>query len=166
MSRQATGILGWFDLVDERYDDLLANSEACLASAIARTDREIGKLLKGMALVFRGQTSEGVELLQAVRAQCIGEGWTYITSATDVPLGVARVLQGDVAGGIRFIEAIIERNKDLGYVVGLDMARMYLTQVYLDILGSTRFPALRGHAAKLPGSFLPPSGRAGVARWR
>jgi hypothetical protein len=132
-----------FDLVDERYDDLHETAVASLTSAVTPTDRALAELLRGMALVFRGQIDEGVAQLWSVRTRCIKAGWTYITSASDVPLGVARVLQGDMAGGARFIEAIIRRNQELGFVVGLDMARLYLTDVYLVLLGSTQLPPFR-----------------------
>jgi tetratricopeptide (TPR) repeat protein len=137
------GNLAWFDLVDERYDDMLANASASLEAAITPADAALAELLKGMALVFEGRVVEGADLLWAVRTRCIGDGWTYITSASDVPLGVTMVLQGDIAGGIRFIEAIIERNIQLGFVVGRDMARMYLVEIYLELLAPTQRPPLR-----------------------
>jgi len=144
------GNLAWFDLVDERYQDMLANAAASLETAIAPADVGLAELLKGMALVFNGRIAEGADLLWAVRTRCIGDGWTYITSASDVPLGVTMVLQGNIAGGVRFIEAIIQTNIQLGFVVGRDMARMYLTEIYLELLAPTRRPPLSVILKNLP----------------
>lgn len=96
-----------------------------------------------MALVFTGSIDAGADLLWATRTRCIGVGWTYITSASDMPLGVTMVLRGDFEKGVRFLEAIIETDIKLGFVVGRDIARSYLAQVYLELLAPTQRPPLR-----------------------
>lgn len=133
-------ITAWFDLVEERYDDLFEHADESSRTAITPQDREASELLLAMAMTFRGQIAEGVDRLWKVRERCIKVGWTYITSATDMPLGVAMVLQGHMAAGVRFLEALIDHNRELGFVVGRDMARLYLAELYIAILGSTRRP--------------------------
>lgn len=132
------GNLAWFDLVDERYEDMLANANASLEIAIAPMDIGLAQLLKGMAMVFTGRIEEGADLLWSTRTRCMEAGWTYITSASDTALGFTMVLRGEFEKGVRFLEAIIQTDIDLGFVVGRDMSRMYLTQVYLELLAPTQ----------------------------
>jgi class 3 adenylate cyclase/tetratricopeptide (TPR) repeat protein len=132
------GNLAWFDLVDERYEDMLANANASLEIAIAPMDIGLAQLLKGMAMVFTGRVDEGAALLWSTRTRCMAAGWTYITSASDTALGPTMVLRGEFGKGVRFLESIIETDINLGFVVGRDMARMYLAQVYLELLAPTQ----------------------------
>jgi class 3 adenylate cyclase len=136
---EAAGLnnLAWFDLIEERYDGVLANADAALAVAIAPQDIGMAHLLKGCGMVFTGRPDEGAALLWTIRTNALAVGWTYITSASDMPLGVAMVFQGKMEKGVRFLEAIIEIDIELGYLVGRDVARMYLAQIYLDLLAPT-----------------------------
>jgi hypothetical protein len=52
------------------------------------------ELLLAMAMGFRGQIAESVDRLWGVRDRCCKAGWTYITSATDIPLGFAHGVAG------------------------------------------------------------------------
>jgi tetratricopeptide (TPR) repeat protein len=139
---QAAGLnnLAWFDLAEERYENLFANASAALDVAIAPQDIGMAHLLRGAGLVFTGRTDAGADLLWSIRTNALAAGWTYITSASDMPLGVAMVLQGKLEKGVRFLEAIIETDIELGYVVGRDVARMYLAQIYLDLIAPGRRP--------------------------
>jgi tetratricopeptide (TPR) repeat protein len=137
------GNLAWFDMVDERYEDMLANASAALDCAVAPRDIGVFELLKAYALVFTGHLDEGLDLLWKVRTRCIAAGWTYITSASDMALGLAMVLKGDIQKGVGLLEAIIETDEQLGFVVGRDLARSVLTQVYLDQLAPPQRRPLR-----------------------
>jgi len=144
------GNLAWFDLIDERYDDMLANASASLDIAIAPQDIDLAQLLKGMALVYTGRIDEGTDLLWSTRTRCIAAGWTYITSASDVALGLAMVLRGEFEKGVRFLESIIETDIKLGFVVGRDMARTFLAEVYLELLAPTQPVSIRVILRNLP----------------
>ena len=133
-------MIAWFDLVEERYDEMFAHADEALRTAITPADREFGELLTAMALGFRGQIAESVDRLWGVRERCCNAGWTYITSATDMPLGIAMALQGDMAGGVRYLERLIEHNKEIGFVVGTDMARFLIAELYIMILQSKELP--------------------------
>jgi class 3 adenylate cyclase len=135
-------VIAWFDLVDERYDDMFAHAAESLRTAITPQDREVAELLVAMAITFRGEIAEGVNRLWNVRERCIKAGWTYITSATDMPLGVAMVLQGHMAAGVQFLERLIVQNHELGFIVGRDMSRLLLAEIYIAILEATQRPSL------------------------
>jgi hypothetical protein len=53
------------------------------------------------------------------------------------------VLQGDLAGGVRFLEQLIEHNQEIGFVVGLDVARLILAEIYIMIQQSKELPPFR-----------------------
>ncbi len=133
--------IAWFDAIEERYDEMFAHADEALRTAITPIERELSELLVAMALGFRGQIAESVDRLREVRERCCNAGWTYITSATDMPLGIAMALQGDMAGGVRYLEKLIEHNKEIGFVVGTDMARLYLAELYIMLLQSKDLPA-------------------------
>jgi class 3 adenylate cyclase len=135
-------LIAWFDLVDERYDDMFAHATESLRTAITPQDQEVAELLVAMAITFRGEIAEGVNRLWNVRERCVNAGWTYITSATDMPLGVAMVLQGHMAAGVQFLERLIIHNHELGFIVGRDMSRLLLAEIYIAILEATQRPAL------------------------
>jgi hypothetical protein len=58
----------------------------------------------------------------------------YVASVVDGPLGIAKVLQGDVAGGIKFMAAAIERDAKAGNAVSTDIGRLCLAETYMEIL--------------------------------
>ena len=133
-------MIAWFDVIEERYDEMFAHADEALRTAITPFDREMSELLVAMALGFRGQIAESVNRLWGVRERCCNTGWTYITSATDMPLGITMALQGDMAGGVRYLEKLIEHNKEIGFVAGTDMARFYLAELYIMLLQSKELP--------------------------
>jgi hypothetical protein len=133
-------MIAWFDVIEERYDDMFAHADEALRTAITPFDREMSELLVAMALGFRGQIAESVDRLWGVRERCCNTGWTYITSATDMPLGITMALQGDLTGGVRYLEKLIEHNKKIGFVAGIDMARFYLAELYIMLLQSKELP--------------------------
>jgi hypothetical protein len=133
-------IIAWFDFIEEHYDDMFAHADEALRTSITPLDREMSELLLAMAMGFRGQIAESVDRLRGVRDRCCKAGWTYITSATDMPLGFAMALQGDIAGGVRFLEQLIEHNQKLGFVTGRDTTRLLLAELYILVLQSKELP--------------------------
>jgi tetratricopeptide (TPR) repeat protein len=134
-------MIAWFDFLEERYDDMLSHADEALRTAITPFSREFSELLVAMAITLRGQIAEGVERLWGVRDRCCKVGWTYITSATDMPLGIAKALQGDMKGGVQFLEQLIKHNQEIGFVVGTDTTRLLLAELYILLLQSKELPA-------------------------
>jgi hypothetical protein len=133
--------IAWFDFNEERYDDMFSHANEALRTAITPYNRESAELLVAMALVLRGKTAEGVDRLWGVRDRCCKAGWTYITSATDMPLGIAMALQGDMKGGVQFLEQLIKHNQEIGFVVGTDATRLLLAELYILLLQSKELPS-------------------------
>ncbi len=65
---------------------------------------------------------------------CDSKGWTLFTMGPATMLGVAYALNGQIAEGLRQIEATIQKRTDEGTKVSADWARLFLCEMYLAIL--------------------------------
>jgi hypothetical protein len=136
---RSTGIglnlLCWVGLASDSYAEALEYSEQCLAVAVTPFER-IGAINgKGGALVLLRQTEEGAKLLEADRRRCRADGDLYSLSGSDGIIGVCKVLQGNIRDGIHFLEEAILRREKEGYRAGADWYRLFLCEVYLQIIG-------------------------------
>jgi class 3 adenylate cyclase len=134
-------ILGWLDIIDERYDDALVHGNESIELALTPWDREVGLQVKFVAEIFRGNVGEGAALLRAHRQRVLANNFNYTTVGTDLALGVAMVLEGNFTGGVRFIEAAIQRSEHEGSPVGRDFASILLAEVYLEFLAPKQRPS-------------------------
>ena len=155
-------ILGQLDIVDQRYDDALVHSNECIELALTPLDREIGIITKGMAEIMRGDVAEGAALLRDCRQRALANGLNYSRFGCDPALGVAMVLRGDFAGGVRFIETAIQRNEREGSPIGRDFASIYLAEIYLEFLAPRQKPPIMVLLKNLP--FLIRTGLTGRRR--
>lgn len=135
-------ILGWIDVAEERYDDAFKRGDECARVALTPTDREIGLSIKGVAQIFQGHINEGAALLRAVRERLIVSGNSYATSPIDNALGVAKVLQGDISGGIRDLEELARRREAANDNFNVIFARLTQAEVYIELLASRQRPSL------------------------
>jgi hypothetical protein len=67
-------------------------------------------------------------------AQCEENGWTLFLSGPDNLLGVALTMNGRIDEGLRHFEEAIARREKEGYRAAADWCRMFLCEVYLQIL--------------------------------
>jgi hypothetical protein len=136
-------LLGWLDLIDERYEDAFQRGEECVRVALTPFDRELGLSIVGIANIFLGRPDKGEKLLWEVRKRTSGHGFVYMSCGTDAPLGVAMVLRGAISAGLKFIEEAIDRYKRSENQMETDLARMYLAEVYIALLAPPEMPPLR-----------------------
>jgi hypothetical protein len=59
-----------------------------------------------------------------------------------MPLGVAKALQGDLAGGVRLLEELLKHNQEIGFVCGTDMVRYLIVEIYIMLLQSKKLPPM------------------------
>jgi hypothetical protein len=111
--------------------------------ALAGIDREAGVSVKGIGQIFRGQVREGADLLLALRERALSNDFLYIVFGIDPPLGVTKVLQGDFAGGVRFLEELLKRNEAVKNRFGADVARLYRAETYMELLAPKQMPPFR-----------------------
>jgi hypothetical protein len=103
-----------------------------------------------MAEIMSGNVGEGAALLRDLRQRSLANDFSYFRLGCDPVLGIAMVLEGDFAGGVRFIEAAIRRNEHEGSPYGRDLARIYLAEIHLEFLAPRQKPPLTVLLANLP----------------
>ena len=143
-------ILTWIALTADLYAEALECSEQSLSVAVTPQDRHTAYIGKGSALVLLGQTEAGRELLEEQRRRCLVDGDLYRLAGTDAPTGVGKVLRGDIGGGIRFLEEAIVRREQEGYQDAADWYRLFLCEIYLQIIAGNEKPPLRTLVKNLP----------------
>lgn len=74
--------------------------------------------------------------VQAYCDRCADRGWTLFTSTTDTMMGVALAIDGRIDEGLRRIEASIAKREQEGFQIAADWYRLFLSEVYLEILSS------------------------------
>jgi class 3 adenylate cyclase/tetratricopeptide (TPR) repeat protein len=134
--------LAFIALTSDSYTEALEYSEQSLALAITPIDRINAGASKGCALVLLRRTEEGAALLEENRQRSIANGYLISLAATDVILGVCQVLQGNIALGIHFIEEAIVRREKEGYRTVADWYRLFLAEVYLQIIAGHEQPPI------------------------
>jgi class 3 adenylate cyclase/tetratricopeptide (TPR) repeat protein len=136
-------LLGWFDIMDERFEDALEHAEEGISASLSALDRMVNNQVKGIALVSIGRVSEGVPLLSEIRRECVRNDWVYNLVGTDLILSISAVLEGRFAEGVKGIERYIAWNDREKYRLGADWGRIYLAEVYLELLAGKQRPPFR-----------------------
>jgi hypothetical protein len=122
-------LLTWIALVSDSYAEALDYSEQSLG--VTEWDRKASINGKGCALVLLRRTEEGAKLLEDDRRRSVADGDLYQLVGSDGVVGVCKVLQGNIKGGICFLEEAILRREEEGYRVAADWYRLFLCEVYL-----------------------------------
>jgi hypothetical protein len=146
----ALAFMTWIAFFQESYSEALEYSEQALTVAITPQDRTTALLAKGCALVLLQQTEAGAPILYEVRRRCISDGDLYRLNGNDLCTAVCKVLQGDIGGGIRFLEDAISRRENEGYLFMADYYRLNLCEVYLQIISGNEKPPLAILLKNLP----------------
>jgi len=134
-------ILAWIVMLSDSYTEALEYSERSLAVAITPFDQGLATDGKAAALVLLRKTEDGAKLLEERRRRYLVDGYIYGLVGTDVIVGVCKVLQGNMAGGIRMIEQAILKREGEGYRGAADWYRLILCDVYLQIIaGNEKLP--------------------------
>ena len=90
--------------MSERFEEAIQNADDGAKAAVGDIDRLTCLSTKGTAMVLGGQVSAGLDLLGDVRCQGTDNGNLALLIITEVPIGVAMVLNGDIAAGVRWLD--------------------------------------------------------------
>ena len=136
-------LLTWIALTSDSYAEALEYSEQTLAAAVTPLDRNGAINGKGCALVLLRRTEEGAAILKEARHRWVTDGVLYNFVASDVAISLSKVFQGHIGEGIHSLEKAITKLEFEGYRVGADEVRLYLAEVYLQIIaGNEKLPLL------------------------
>jgi class 3 adenylate cyclase len=142
--------LTWIALVSDSPAEALEYSEQSLAVALTPFDRSAALSGMGTALVLLRRTEEGAKILEHERRRCVSDGDLYSLSGNEGIMGICKVLRGDIGGGIRFLEEAISRRENEGYRASADWYRLFLSDVYLQIIAGNEKLPLRALLRNLP----------------
>ncbi len=95
--------------------------------------------------VVRGsfRVSAGEPEKDVARHRWVTDGVLYNLVASDVAISLSKVFQGHIGEGIHSLEKAITKLEFEGYRVGADEVRLYLAEVYLQIIaGNEKLPLL------------------------
>jgi hypothetical protein len=106
--------------------------------------------LKGCALVVLGRTEEGAKLIEGQRSRAVTYGYLHTLANSDAIVGVCKVFQGDIKGGIGFIEETILKREKEGDRRRADGDRGILCDVYLNIIAGKEKPPFSVLLKNLP----------------
>jgi class 3 adenylate cyclase len=142
---RATGfglvLLGLIAIASDSYAETLEYGEQASAVAVAPLDRNAAICGKGIALVLMRRLEEGLLLLKQQSDRLNADGALYSLNVTDPVVGVAKVLNGNVAEGINWIEQAILRREREGARHFADWYRLILGEIYLQaLIGREKLP--------------------------
>ncbi len=135
------GAMAIVNLSEERFTEAVENIEEALRISPDPLDRVAQRLIKGVALGLTGETAAGVAMaregIRDLQAADAGE----VAAWFEVPFGVALVLSGQLATGVRWIEETIPRAVKVGRVWRIAAAHLVLGEIYLEMaLGEKKSP--------------------------
>ena len=140
----AMGILGWIALTSDDYEKALNCANECLRIAFTPQERMNALGVRGAALTLLrrlDKEKEQVELSN-VRRQLIELNWRYELILTESAFGILSILRGKIASGIRIIESAIAAARLDGWRVAEDWAKLFLCEVYLELMFPKEKPSL------------------------
>jgi class 3 adenylate cyclase len=154
------GILGWIALTSDDYGKARNYAEECLQFASTPQERMNALGVKGSALTFlaaqsppadrRKKLEDADAVLSDIRKQLTDLNWGYEQIVLEPAYGVLTVLKGELGRGINIIQkAIASAHRDRWRAVE-DWAKLFLCEVYLEVMFAKERPSLAILLRNLP----------------
>jgi hypothetical protein len=134
-------LLGWIALFSDDYAGALGFAETGMANACTPFDREACDNAYCSALVLL-RRPEGYQLLRDFRDRVKAGGRLYMLVGPDGIMGVALAVRGELAAAIRWMEDAIAKREGDGYRAAADWYRLFLCEIYLEIISGKEKPPL------------------------
>jgi class 3 adenylate cyclase/tetratricopeptide (TPR) repeat protein len=128
------GILGWIALTSDDYAKALSCADECLQIAYTPQERMNALGVKGAALALLKELEKAEPVLSDIRRQLIELNWRYELILLNPAFGVLAVLNGKIGTGIRIIESVIATAHRDGWRAAEDWAKLFLCEVYLEVM--------------------------------
>jgi class 3 adenylate cyclase len=134
-------LLGWIAIVSDDYAAALGFAEKGLTNACTALDREACNNAYCSALVLL-RRPEGYRTLRNFIDQAKAGGWVYMQSGPDGTMGVALAFRGELAAAIRWLKKAIAKREREGYRGAADWYRLFLCEIYLEVVSGKEKPRL------------------------
>jgi hypothetical protein len=129
----ATAMKALIAILSDNYEMALEIAELGISMARAPFECVTAASARNIALVLLRKPSALDEVGKYI-AECTKNGWTLFLSGPENLWGVALAMNGRIGEGLRHIEQAIARREKEGYRASADWCRMFLCEVYLEIL--------------------------------
>jgi class 3 adenylate cyclase len=146
----AMGILSWIALTSDDYEKALHYADECLQIAFAPQERMNALGVKGSALAFLRKVEDANAVLSDIRGQLRDLNWRYEQTLVEPAYGVLTVLKGELAKGISIIQSAIASARRDRWRAAEDWAKLFLCEVYLEVLFPKDRPSLATLLKNLP----------------
>jgi tetratricopeptide (TPR) repeat protein len=137
------GILAWIALTSDDYAKALSCADECLQIAYTPQERMNALGVKGAALVLLRELDEAERVLSDIRIQLVELNWRYELTLLTPSFGILAVLNGQLGRGIRIIESGIVAARYAGWSAAEDWAKLFLCEIYLEVMFPKEKPSLR-----------------------
>jgi class 3 adenylate cyclase len=127
-------------LLSDDYQTALELAEMSMSISRAPFERETAASARNTALLLL-RRPEAPSALAEFMSRCAANGWNLLQTGPDDLWGVTLIMKGEIGAGIRYMEEAIRRRESEGYQASADWTRMFLCEVYLEILsGAEKLP--------------------------
>lgn len=138
-----SNIVSFNEAYSENFEAAIRIAEEGIHSGGGRVNQLICSGIKGFSMVVSGQVKEGSEILQ--RVFDIGHELDFrgVFNIVDGPIGLAKVVAGDLGGGVKWLNEATSRSLSNGNSHGAAMGHITLGQIYLQIATSKEKPSFK-----------------------
>jgi class 3 adenylate cyclase/tetratricopeptide (TPR) repeat protein len=135
-------VTAFVDVQDERFEAATQKADECERISPDPMDRLTALGARGAALALMGRAREGLETLREVRRDMIAGEFLFPLVGLDVTYGVALVLDGKLAAGVRWLEESLGRYQQWGNTAAPALVRMALGEIFVRMAGGDERPPL------------------------
>jgi hypothetical protein len=135
------GLETWIALGSDDYQSALNLAETSLSIARTPYDQQTAETGRLIALVLL-RRPDALPKLRDWMDRCAANDWPYLQSGPGGIYGVGLVIDGEISRGVRWLEEAILRREQEGYRTVADWYRMYLCEIYLEIISAKQKPPI------------------------
>jgi hypothetical protein len=129
----ATAMKALIAMLSDNYEAGLEMGDLGISTSRAPFERAIATSARNIALLLLNKPG-ALDEVGGYIARCAENDWTLFLSGPENLWGVALAMNGRIGEGLGYIEQTIARREREGYRASADWCRMFLCEVYLDIL--------------------------------
>ena len=125
--------IAWVESLYFNHAEAIVNADEAIAVGLSPIDHGAAMMGKAIALIMMGRAEEGAAIFRPLRQAMWDGGLLLALTAAEGPYGLAMILAGDIAGGVKWIEEAGRRVESWGFHAGPAFTDLYLGEVYLEM---------------------------------
>jgi hypothetical protein len=129
----ATAMKALIAILSDNYEAGLEIADVGISTSRAPFEWAIATTARNIALVLLNKPG-ALDEVGGYIAKCAENDWILFLSGPENLWGVGLAMNGRIQDGLRYIEQTIARREKEGYQASADWCRLFLCEVYLDVL--------------------------------